>query len=288
MTLELVSEARLFDGLQRTYRHHSTATGTPMRVAAYLPPQAEHGPVPVLWFLAGLTCTETNFIEKAGAQRVAAELGLALLAPDTSPRGDGVPDDPAWDFGQGAGFYLDATQAPWATNFRMRSYIEDELPGLVFDALPLDRDRQAISGHSMGGHGALTVALRNPGRFRSVSALAPIVSPLHCPWGEKALGGYLGADRTAWRRYDACALIADGARVPEILVDQGLADNFLERELKPHLLEAACRDAGIALTLHLRPGYDHSYFFIASVIESHLRWHAARLGAGQRPGPEKG
>ncbi len=279
MTLELVSEARCFDGLQRTYKHASAATGTPMRVAVFLPQQVEHGSVPALWFLAGLTCTEDNFTQKAGAQRVAAELGLALIAPDTSPRGEGVPDDPAWDFGQGAGFYLDATEHPWAKNFRMRSYIESELPDLLFSALPLDRDRQSISGHSMGGHGALTVALRNPDRFRSVSALAPIVSPMNCPWGEKALSGYLGPDRAAWRRYDACALIADGARVPEILVDQGLADSFLERELKPHLLEAACRGAGLKLTLNLRPGYDHSYFFIASVIESHLRWHAARLGA---------
>ena len=278
MTLELLSEARLFDGLQRTYKHQSTSTGTPMRVAVYLPPQAEHGPVPALWFLAGLTCTEDNFTQKAGAQRVAAELGLALIAPDTSPRGAGVPDDAAWDFGQGAGFYLDATQEPWATHFRMRSYIEEELPELLFGALPLDRTRQSIAGHSMGGHGALTIALRNPGRFRSVSALAPIVSPMHCPWGEKALTGYLGPDRAAWRRYDACALIADGARLPAILVDQGLADTYLERELKPHLLEAACREAGIKLTLNLRPGYDHSYFFIASVIESHLRWHAAQLG----------
>ena len=278
MTLELLSEARLFDGLQRTYKHQSTSTGTPMRVAVYLPPQAEHGPVPALWFLAGLTCTEDNFTQKAGAQRVAAELGLALIAPDTSPRGEGVPDDAAWDFGQGAGFYLDATQEPWATHFRMRSYIEEELPELLFGALPLDRTRQSIAGHSMGGHGALTIGLRNPGRFRSVSALAPIVSPMHCPWGEKALTGYLGPDRAAWRRYDACALIADGARLPAILVDQGLADTYLERELKPHLLEAACREAGIKLTLNLRPGYDHSYFFIASVIESHLRWHATQLG----------
>ena len=287
MTLDLVSEARLFDGLQRTYRHPSAATGTPMRVAVYLPPKAEQGPVPVLWFLAGLTCTEDNFTQKAGAQRVAAELGLALVAPDTSPRGADVPDDPAWDFGQGAGFYLDATEAPWAANFRMRSYIEEELPALLFGALPLDPARQAISGHSMGGHGALTIALRDPGRFRSVSALAPIVSPLHCPWGEKALGGYLGPDRASWRRYDAYALIADGARVPDLLVDQGLADPFLERELKPHLLEAACRDAGIGLTLNLRPGYDHSYFFIASVIESHLRWHASRLGGPRRSDPPR-
>ncbi|MCW6507730.1 S-formylglutathione hydrolase [Lichenifustis flavocetrariae] len=280
MTLELVSEARCFDGLQRTYRHPSAATGTPMRVAVYLPPQAEHGPVPVVWFLAGLTCTEDNFTQKAGAQRVAAELGLALIAPDTSPRGEGVPDDPAYDFGQGAGFYLDATVSPWSQHFQMRRYIEDELPRLLGAELPIDPTRQSLCGHSMGGHGALTIALRNPSRYKAVSAFAPIVSPLNCPWGEKALSGYLGPDRVAWRPYDACALIADGARVPEILVDQGTADPFLERELKPHLLEEACRTTGIALTLNRRPGYDHSYFFIASFMESHLRWHAERLNGG--------
>ena len=277
MPLELISENRCFGGLQRTYRHPSAATGTPMRFAVFLPPQAERGPVPALWFLAGLTCTEDNFIQKAGAQRVAAELGIALIAPDTSPRGDAVPDDPAYDFGKGAGFYLDATEEPWATNFRMRRYIETELPALITSELPIDATRQSISGHSMGGHGALTIGLRNPGRFRSISAFSPIVSPMNCPWGEKALGGYLGPDRAAWRAYDACALIADGARVPELLVEQGTADQFLQKELKPELLEVACRDAGIALTLNRREGYDHSYFFIASFIEDHVRWHAARL-----------
>jgi S-formylglutathione hydrolase len=277
MPLELVSQNRCFGGVQRTYRHVSSATGTPMRFAVFLPPQAEQGTVPGLWFLAGLTCTEDNFIQKAGAQRVAAELGIALIAPDTSPRGDDVPDDAAYDFGKGAGFYLDATQEPWAKNFRMRRYIEQELPGLVVSELPIDPARQSISGHSMGGHGALTIALRNPGRFRSVSAFAPIVSPMNCAWGEKALGGYLGPDRDAWRAYDACALIADGARVPQILVDQGMSDQFLVDQLKPELLEAACRDAGISLTLNRRDGYDHSYFFVASFIEDHLRWHAERL-----------
>lgn len=279
--LEPVSQARCFGGTQWVYRHASRETGTAMKFAAFLPPQAEDGPVPVLWFLAGLTCTEENFTVKAGAQRVAAELGIALIAPDTSPRGDGVPDDAdgAYDFGLGAGFYLDATEAPWATHYRMRSYLERELPELVGRSLPLDMARQAIAGHSMGGHGALTLALRDPGRFRSVSAFAPIASPMHCPWGEKALPGYLGADRTAWRQYDACALIADGARVPAILVDQGLADGFLEGQLKPELLEAACAAAGIDLTLRRQPGYDHSYFFIASFIEDHLRWHARALGA---------
>lgn len=277
--LETVSQAKAFGGVQLVFRHRSTETGTAMRFAAFLPPQAESGPVPVLWFLSGLTCTEDNFTVKAGAQRVAAELGLALIAPDTSPRGDGVPDDPdgAYDFGLGAGFYVDATEAPWATHYRMRSYLERELPDLVAAALPLDMSRQAISGHSMGGHGALTLALRDPARFRSVSAFAPIVSPLNCPWGHKALGGYLGPDRAAWRAYDACALIADGARVPAILVDQGLADGFLADQLKPELLEAACEGTGIELTVRRQPGYDHSYFFIASFIEDHLRWHARAL-----------
>ena len=279
MSLDIVSETRCFDGRQITFRHASAATGTPMRVAVYLPPQAARAPVPVFWFLAGLTCTEDNFTQKAGAQRVAAELGLALVAPDTSPRGEGVPDDAAYDAGQGAGFYCDATQAPWSVNFRMRTYLEAELPALLGAELPLDLGRQGVCGHSMGGHGALTLGLRDPARFRAVSAFAPIVSPLNCPWGEKALGLYLGPDRASWRPYDACALIADGARLPEILVDQGTADPFLADQLKPELLEGACRDARIALTLNRRPGYDHSYFFIASFIADHLRWHAARLTA---------
>ena len=278
MSLDVTSETRSFGGRQITFKHASASTGTSMRVAVFLPPAAERGPVPVFWFLAGLTCTENNFTEKAGAQRLAAELGVALVAPDTSPRGDGVPDDEAYDFGQGAGFYLDATEAPWSTNFRMRTYIEDELPALLAAVVPLDMARQGLSGHSMGGHGALTIALRNPGRFRAVSAFAPIVSPMSCPWGEKALPRYLGANRAAWRAYDACALIADGARVAEILIDQGTADPFLANQLKPELLEAACRDTGIGLTLNRREGYDHSYFFIASFVEDHLRWHAARLG----------
>ncbi len=277
MSFDIVSETRCCEGRQITIRHASTSTGTPMRAAVYLPPQAARGPVPVFWFLAGLTCTEDNFTQKAGAQRVAAELGLALVAPDTSPRGPDVPDDPAYDFGQGAGFYLDATEAPWSRHFRMRTYIEDELPALLGAGLPLDLRRQGLCGHSMGGHGALTIGLRNPGRFRAVSAFAPIVSPIACPWGEKALTGYLGQDRAAWRRYDACALIEDGARLPEILVDQGTADPFLDSQLKPELLADACRATGIALTLNRRGGYDHSYFFIATFIEAHLRWHGARL-----------
>ncbi|MFC7473542.1 S-formylglutathione hydrolase [Dankookia sp. GCM10030260] len=279
---EVVSRARCFGGEQRVLRHASAETGTAMRFAAFIPPQALDGAkVPVVWFLAGLTCTEENFTVKAGAQRVAAELGLLLVAPDTSPRGEDVPDDAekAYDFGLGAGFYVDATQEPWARNYRMRSYIERELPALVAAGLPADMARQGIMGHSMGGHGALTIALRNPGRFKAVSAFAPIASPLRCPWGEKALGGYLGPDRAAWRPYDATALIEDGARVAEILVDQGSADGFLDTQLKPELLEAACGMAGIPLTLRRQPGYDHSYFFIASFMEDHLRWHAARLKA---------
>lgn len=278
--MQKLSDARSFGGRQQVWSHDSRETGTPMRFSIYLPPQAEAGPRPLVWWLSGLTCTEANFTDKAGAQRVAAELGLVVVAPDTSPRGDDVPDDPqgAWDFGLGAGFYVDATQRPWSANYRMYSYLADELPALVGEHFPVDMDRQAISGHSMGGHGALVLALRNPGRFRSVTAFAPIASPLNCPWGEKALGGYLGPDRTAWRAWDSTALIADGAPLPPCLVDQGTADGFLEDQLKPHLLQAAAEKAGQPLTLRLQDGYDHSYFFIASFIDDHLRWHAERLG----------
>ena len=273
--LETLSEQRCFGGVQGIYRHQSVATHTPMRFAVFVPPG--EGPFASLWFLAGLTCTEENFAIKAGAQRAAVEHGLILVAPDTSPRGDDVPDDDAYDFGKGAGFYVDATEPPWSANFRMRSYIENELPAVVAAHFPTDMARQGITGHSMGGHGALTMALRNPERFKSVSAFAPIVSPLDCPWGEKALTGYIGTDRAAWRAYDACALIADGARVPDILVDQGDADQFLAKQLKPQLLAQACRDAGIDLTLRLQPGYDHSYYFISTFIADHIAWHAARL-----------
>ena len=279
MPLEQLSASRCFGGTQAFYRHDSAETGTAMRFGAYLPPAAERGKVPVVWCLAGLTCTEENFAIKAGAQRIASELGLMLITPDTSPRGEGVPDDPegAYDLGLGAGFYLDAVQAPWAKAYRMRSYIEHELPVLVAAELPADLGRQSILGHSMGGHGALTIGLRNPGRFRAISAFAPIVSPMNCPWGQKALGAYLGPDQASWRAYDACALIEDGARAPELLVDQGEADAFLQTQLKPELLEAACAKAGIALTLRRQAGYDHSYYFISSFIEDQLRWHAARL-----------
>ncbi len=280
MALEEISASKSFGGTQFVFRHASAETNCAMRLAVFVPPAAERGPVPVVWFLSGLTCTEENFTVKAGAQRVAAERGLMLIAPDTSPRGEGVPDDPdnAYDFGLGAGFYVDATEAPWATHYRMRSWLERELPAIVGRELPADMLRQGVTGHSMGGHGALTTALREPSRFRSVSAFAPIVSPMNCPWGEKALSGYLGPDRAAWRAYDACALIEDGARLPALLVDQGTADGFLESQLKPQLLEAACEKAGIPLTLRRQEGYDHSYFFIASFIADHLRWHADRLG----------
>ena len=277
MPYETLSTAHCFGGTQGFYRHQSSATGTSMRFAVFTPPQAATRPVPVLWCLAGLTCTEENFSIKAGAQRHAAELGLMLVMPDTSPRGEGVADDAAYDLGQGAGFYLDATQAPWAANFRMGSYIADELPHLIGAHFPADMHAQGITGHSMGGHGALTLALTHPGRYRSVSAFAPIVAPMQCPWGEKALAAYLGADRATWRAHDTCARIADGARLPDLLVDQGLADNFLAEQLKPELLEAACAKAGIPLTLRRHAGYDHSYWFISSFIDDHLDWHAARL-----------
>lgn len=280
MTFEILNQHASFGGRQLICRHQSAATKTPMRFSAYVPPQAARGACPVVWFLSGLTCTEENFTVKAGAQRVASELGLVIIAPDTSPRGDGVPDDAAYDFGIGAGFYLDATEAPWSTHFHMKTYIEQELPAVVAANLPVDMARQGITGHSMGGHGALTIALRNPGRFRAVSAFAPIVAPSDVPWGEKALTGYLGPNRTAWRAHDACALIEDGARLPDLLVDQGLADTFLVSQLKPERLESVCAAAGMALTLRRHEGYDHSYFFIATFIGDHLAWHAERLGVG--------
>jgi S-formylglutathione hydrolase len=277
LSLETLSEQRCFGGTQGVYRHLSRETGTPMRFAVFTPAQAKTAKVPVVWFLAGLTCTEDNFTVKAGAQRVAAELGLMLVAPDTSPRGDGVPGDPenAYDFGLGAGFYLNATQEPWAKNYRMFSYIVDELPDVIA-GFPADMTRQGITGHSMGGHGALTIALKTPARFKAVSAFAPIVAPTQVPWGEKAFTGYLGSVE-AGRAYDATALVEAGARFPDVLIDQGEADKFLDSQLKPHLFANACAKAGIPCTLRMQSGYDHSYFFIASFIEDHLRWHAARL-----------
>ena len=279
--METVSTARSHGGTQSVYRHASRETGTDMVFSVYLPPQAEApgAKLPVLWYLSGLTCTHANVTDKGEYRRVCADLGLIFVAPDTSPRGPDVPDDPDYDFGQGAGFYVDATEDPFAANYRMYSYITEELPALLEAEFPADMARQGITGHSMGGHGALTLALRNPARYRSVSAFAPIVVPSQVPWGEKALGRYLGPERTAWRAHDAVALIEDGARVPEMLVDQGDADSFLEKELKPELLESACRDAGIPLTLRMQPGYDHSYYFISTFMEDHLRWHFGRLSA---------
>ena len=277
MTLETVSEARSHGGVQGIYTHASAATGTPMTFSAFVPPHAAGARLPVIWYLSGLTCTHANVTEKGEYRAVCAELGLIFIAPDTSPRGAAVADDPAYDLGQGAGFYVDATEGPWHPHFRMRSYIEEDLPSVVAAHFPVDPARQGITGHSMGGHGALTIALRNPDRFRSVSAFAPIVAPSQVPWGQKALSAYLGDDAAVWRKHDAVALIEDGAHLPELLVDQGDADNFLAEQLRPELLEAACADAGIALTLRMQPGYDHSYHFISTFMADHLRWHAARL-----------
>ena len=275
--LETVEEHRSHGGVQGVYRHASSSTGTDMTFSVFVPEHEEGATLPVLWFLSGLTCTHANVTEKGEYRAACAERGIIFVAPDTSPRGEGVPNDEAYDFGQGAGFYVDATQAPWAEHFRMRSYVEQELSALVAEHFPIDTDRQGITGHSMGGHGALTIGLRNPDRFRSVSAFSPIVSPLACPWGEKALSGYVGADRDAWREYDACALIEDGARLPGLLVDQGLADDFLEPQLKTDLLAEACADAGIPADIRFQPGYDHSYYFISSFMAEHVAWHAERL-----------
>jgi S-formylglutathione hydrolase len=278
MALEQVAAHRCFGGTQGFYRHASAETGTPMRFAVFVPPQASSGPRPVLYFLSGLTCTEENFTTKAGAQRRAAELGLVLVMPDTSPRGTDLPGEhESWDFGSGAGFYVDATEEPWSLNYRMYSYVTRELPALVAESFPVEASQAGLFGHSMGGHGALVAALRNPAAWRSVSAFAPIVAPMHCPWGQKALSAYLGPDRARWRAYDSCALIEDGHRVPAILVDQGMEDPFVDQQLQPGRLEAACRDAGIPLTLRRQAGYDHSYYFISSFVEDHLDWHAERL-----------
>ena len=278
MALKVESEALSHGGRQLVLTHDSASTATPMTFSLYLPPQAAQGPVPLFTYLSGLTCTHANVTDKGEYRRSCAELGLAFLAPDTSPRGDGVADLEGWDIGLGAGFYVDATEAPWSANYRMWSYVTEELPALVAAEFPmLDMGRQAITGHSMGGHGALTVALRHPGRFRSVSAFAPIVAPSQVPWGEKAFSNYLGADRAAWRAHDAVALIKSGARLPALKVDVGGADGFLERELKPELLEQACAAAGQSLELALRPGYDHSYHFVSTFMPGHLAWHAEHL-----------
>lgn len=277
--VEIKAENRCFNGRQIQIAYASDVCKCEMTTSVFLPAQAESQRVPVIWWLSGLTCTDQNFVTKAGAQRYAAEHGVAVVAPDTSPRGDGVPDDPAgaYDFGLGAGFYVNATQAPFNKHYHMYDFIVDELPNVVGSNFAVDMNRQAISGHSMGGHGALTIALSNPGRFKSVSAFSPIVSPMNCPWGHKALGGYLGDDRQAWAAHDACALVAKAEEKLPLLVDQGEADDFLKEQLKPELLEQACEQAGHPLTLRMQPGYDHSYYFIASFIGDHITWHAKAL-----------
>lgn len=278
MAVETLSEHRCFGGVQGFYRHESAAIGLPMRFGVFLPPQAAKGPVPVLFYLAGLTCTEETFAIKAGAQRLAAKLGLAIVTPDTSPRATGIEGaDAAWDFGHGAGFYLDASEAPWSRHFRMESWIVEELRALVFERFALRRDRVGVFGHSMGGHGALTLALRHPSLFQSVSAFAPIAAPTQCPWGEKAFTGYLGKDRARWAEHDATELIQAGKRCPPLLIDQGRADQFLAAQLHPDRLEAASRAAGQPLTLRWHEGYDHGYYFVQSVVADHLRHHVRTL-----------
>lgn len=281
LELQEVSCARCFGGEQKVFRHVSTSTGTPMRFAVYLPPAAASERCPVLWYLSGLTCTEENVITKSGFQRAAAQLGLVVVCPDTSPRGahlDG--EDESWDFGSGAGFYVDATREPWARHYRMYSYVTEELRSLVEQRFPVDAGRQGITGHSMGGHGALVCALKQPARYLSVSAFAPIAHPMVVPWGQKAFRGYLGDDESAWRAWDAVALLEDGARFGgggDVLVDQGENDGFLDVQLRPETLEEACAEAGVPLTLRRQAGYDHSYYFISTFIDDHLAWHAERL-----------
>lgn len=275
--IEQVEAHEGFGGVQGVYRHASAATGCEMTFSVFVPAQARLGPRPVVTYLSGLTCTHANATEKGEFRRAAAELGLVVVCPDTSPRGADVTDDAAYDLGQGAGFYVDARQSPWSANFRMETYVVEELAAIVAEHFPADLERQAIMGHSMGGHGALTLALRHPGRWRSVSAFAPIVAPSEVPWGRKAFANYLGADEAAWRDHDAVALIEAGRRLPDLLVDVGDADPFLERELKPERLRLACEAAGQPLTLRLQPGYDHSYYFISTFMADHLSWHADRL-----------
>ncbi|MBA3517416.1 MAG: S-formylglutathione hydrolase [Rhizobiales bacterium] len=275
--METVAEYAAHGGVQQVFSHASEATGTAMTFAVFLPPQARAGRCPVLWYLSGLTCTHANVMEKGEYRRDAAERGVIVVCPDTSPRGKDVADDPAYDLGQGAGFYVDAVREPWSRHFRMESYIARELPGLVNQQFPADMRRQGIFGHSMGGHGALTLALKKADHYRSCSAFAPIVAPARVPWGEKAFGAYLGDDRAAWRQHDAVALIEDGARLPELLVDQGEADSFLQQQLRPELLSEACEAADIKLTLRMQAGYDHSYYFVSTFMPDHINWHADRL-----------
>ena len=280
--IETLSEVRAHGGVQGVYRHASAVTHTDMTFSVFVPDHAPGTRLPVLWYLSGLTCTHANVTEKGEFRAACAQAGMLFVAPDTSPRGEEVPDDPdgLWDFGQGAGFYVDATEAPWDRHFNMWSYLADELPALVGEHFPADMERQSITGHSMGGHGALTLALGLPGRFRSVSAFAPIVAPSQVPWGRKALKHYLGEDESIWRKHDSVAMIEDGARVEELLVDVGSADPFVEKELRPELLQRACEEAGIALTMRSQPGYDHSYYFISTFMAEHVHWHAERLRRG--------
>jgi S-formylglutathione hydrolase len=277
--MELVTSNKCFSGEQRQYTHTSETLKCTMRFSVFLPPQAETEKVPVLYWLSGLTCTDENFVQKAGAQRYAAEAGIAIVCPDTSPRGDDVADDPegAYDFGLGAGFYVNATQAPWDKHYQMYNYVTQELPALINQQLPVDPQRQSISGHSMGGHGALSIALKNPHNYRSVSAFSPIVSPIHCPWGQKALSNYLGNNENAWFEYDTCELIKTATSHIPMLIDQGGADQFLEEQLQPERLLQASRQADYKIELNMREGYDHSYFFITSYIESHIKFHAQHL-----------
>jgi S-formylglutathione hydrolase len=281
MTVQPISLNKSHGGMQGVYKHASRETKTDMTFSVYVPPHPDGAKLPVVWYLSGLTCTHANVTEKGEYRRACAELGLVFVAPDTSPRGEGVPGDPAnaYDFGLGAGFYVDATKEPFARNYRMWSYVTEELPKLVAEQFPVDPKRHSILGHSMGGHGALTVALRHPDRYRAASAFAPIVAPSQVPWGIKALGGYVGDNKEDWRRYDAVALIEDGARFSDFLVDCGDADPFLGEQLRPELLKGACEKANIPLTLRRQPGYDHSYYFISTFMSDHLRWHAARLQA---------
>jgi S-formylglutathione hydrolase len=281
--MDILSENKSHGGRQLVVKHASSATNTDMVFSIFVPAQAESGAkLPVVWYLSGLTCTHANVTEKGEFRAACAEHGLIFVAPDTSPRGPEVPDDPdgLWDFGQGAGFYVDATEKPWDRHFNMWTYVTKELPALVVGEFPVDAYAQGIMGHSMGGHGALTIALANPETFRSVSAFSPIVAPSQVPWGHKALRHYLGEDTAAWRKHDAVALIEDGARVPDLLVDVGDADPFIEKELRPELLEGPCAEAGIALTLRRQPGYDHSYYFISTFMADHIAWHAERLKGG--------
>ena len=277
--METVSTVRAHGGTQGVYKHASSATGTEMVFSVFVPDHAEGVKLPVVWYLSGLTCTHANVTEKGEFRAACARHGLIFVASDTSPRGPGVADAEGYDFGQGAGFYVDATEAPFAEHFAMWSYVTDELPALIAAEFPADPARQSIMGHSMGGHGALTIGLTYPERYKAVSAFAPIVAPSQVPWGQKALAGYLGQDRAAWRKHDAVALIEDGARVPALLVDQGEADNFLAEQLRPELLAKACETAGIDLTLRIHPGYDHSYYFISTFMADQIDWHAQRLSA---------